>query len=89
MTAMPISKPEAPMSRMSIYISEPNRRRLAKVPRGQKTELVNKALEDALVSMEQRENFDSFMDEVKAIKRVRTAKSSTEMLKELRETGAR
>ena len=81
---MPVSKPEAPMSRMSIYISEPNRRRLAKVPRGQKTELVNKALEDALVAMERRENFDSFMDE---IKRVRTAKSSTEMLKELRETG--
>lgn len=84
---MPVSKPEAPMSRMSIYISEPNRRRLAKIPRGQKTELVNKALEDALVAMERRENFDSFMDEIKAIKRVRTAKSSTEMLKELRETG--
>ncbi len=86
---MLVSKPEAPMSRMSIYISEPNRRRLAKVPRGQKTELINKALEDALVSMERRENFDSFMDAVKAIKRVRTAKSSTVMLKELRETGAR
>ena len=86
---MPAPKPETPMSRMSIYISEPNRRRLAKIPRGQKTELVNRALEDALVAMERRENFDSFMDEVKKIKRVRTAKSTTEMLKELRETGAR
>ncbi len=86
---MPVSKPEAPMSRMSIYISEPNRRRLAKIPRGQKTELVNRALDDALVAIERRENFDAFMAEVKAIKRVRTAKSSTEMLKELRETGAR
>jgi hypothetical protein len=89
MTAMPLSKPNAPMSRMSIYISEPNRRRLAKVPRGQKTELVNKALEGALLAMEQRENFDVFMAHLKAIKRVRTDKSSFEMLKELRETGAR
>ena len=85
---MPVTKTEAPMSRMSIYISEPNRRRLAKVPRGKKTELVNKALEDVLSAMERREHFDAFLDDVRNIKRVRTAKSSTEMIRELRETGA-
>jgi hypothetical protein len=86
---MPVSKQQSPMSRMSIYISEPNRRRLAQIPRGQRTDLVNKALEDALVAMERRENFDVFMAGVKVIKRVRTEKSSTEMLNELRGSGAR
>jgi hypothetical protein len=62
---MPVSKQQSPMSRMSIYISEPNRRRLAKIPRGQRTDFIKKAVEDALVAMERRENFDVFMAGVK------------------------
>lgn len=84
---MPAPKREAAMSRMSIYISESNRRRLDAIPRGEKTELVNKALDEALSEIEKQKNFDDFLRMVKAIKPVKMHKNSEEVLRELRETG--
>lgn len=75
------------MSRMSIYISEENRRRLDAVPRGEKTDLVNKALDGVLSDLEKKRNFGKFLDHVRSIKPVKMRKSSEEMLRELRETG--
>jgi hypothetical protein len=83
-----LAKKSAPKVRMSIYISAENQRRLARVPKGMKTTLVNDALSLALTTMEREENFDAFLKSVRAIKRVKAAKSSEEMVRELRETGA-
>ena len=82
---MPAPKSEAPMSRMSIYITEPNSRRLAAIPRGQKTELVNEALDKVLSDIEKRKNFHEFIDEISKIKRVKVERSISDMIKELRE----
>ena len=84
---MPAPKSEAPMSRMSIYITEPNRRRLAAIPRGQKTELVNEALDKVLSDIEKRKNFDKFLEDARNFPRVKYKKSSEEMIREVRETG--
>ena len=84
---MPAPKREPAMTRMSIYISEINRRRLEAIPRGEKTELVNNALDTALGEIERRKNFGEFMEMVKAIKPVKMRKSSEDMIRELRETG--
>ena len=84
---MSVAKRKPAMSRMSIYISEENRRRLDAIPRGEKTELVNKALDGVLGDLEKKRNFDKFLDQIRSIKPVRMRKSSEEMLRELRETG--
>lgn len=79
--------PEAAKSRMSIYISEANRRRLARVPRGMKTEIVNEALARVLTDLERRENFDAFLEKIRNIPRVSAPARSEEMVRRLRETG--
>ena len=84
---MSVAKRKPAMSRMSIYISEENRRRLDSIPRGEKTELVNKALDGVLGDLEKKRNFGKFLDHVRSIKPVKMRKSSEEMLRELRETG--
>ena len=84
---MSVAKRKPAMSRMSIYISEENRRRLDAVPRGEKTELVNKALDGVLSDLEKRRNFDAFLEMARNFPRVKAKKSVEEMLRELRETG--
>jgi hypothetical protein len=84
---MTVARKVEAKARMSIYISDENRIRLARVPKGMKTTLVNEALSQALTTMEKEENFDAFLKAVRAIKRVKAAKSSEEMVQELRETG--
>lgn len=79
------TKRSASMSRMSIYISEANRRRLETVPRGEKTQLVNKALDDVLSDIEKKRNFREFVDEIGKFDRVKVAKSVSEMIAEMRE----
>ena len=73
---------------MSIYISEDNRKRLDRVPRGQKTKLVNQALSQVLTALENSENFDAFLGKIRSIKPVAASKSSEAMTRELRKTGA-
>lgn len=85
--AMPTTKSEPSKSRMSIYVSEANRRRLARIPRGKKTLLVNQALAQVLTDLEKQENFDVFLKKINEIKPVAASKSSEEMVRELRETG--
>lgn len=84
---MTATKSDAAKSRMSIYISDANRKRLDRVPRGQKTQLVNQALEQVLSNLERQENFNTFLKTIKALKPVAVSKSGAEMLHELRETG--
>jgi hypothetical protein len=84
---MSVAKRKSAMSRMSIYISESNRRRLDGIPRGEKTELVNKALDQALSEIERQKNFDTFLEMARNFPRIKMKKSSEDMLRELRETG--
>ena len=84
---MPAPKREPAMTRMSIYISETNRRRLDAIPRGEKTDLVNKALDAALGEIERQKNFGEFLEMAHNFPRVKARKSSEEMIRELRETG--
>ena len=74
-------------SRMTIYVSDENRRRLSRVPRGRKTDVINDALGRALDALEKSENFDGFLASVRAIKPARATKSSVDMTQELRATG--
>ena len=71
---------------MSIYISEANKKRLARIPRGRKTSLVNEALARLLTELEKQEGCD-VSRKIREITPVTTSKTSEEMVKELRETG--
>jgi hypothetical protein len=74
-------------ARMSIYVSAENRRRLANVPKGLKTTLINDALSQVLTAMEKQVNFDSFLESVRSIQPVKVSESSEKMVRALRETG--
>lgn len=84
---MSLARKSEPKARMSIYLSAENRKRLAGVPRGLKTTLINDALERVLTEIEKKENFDSFLGAVRSIQPVKSQRSSEEMVRSLRETG--
>ena len=84
---MPLAERSPAKSRMSIYSSAENQRRLARIPRGEKTTLINDALSQALSTIEKREHFDRFLESVHAVKPVKVSKTSEQMVRELRETG--
>ncbi|MGB8817602.1 MAG: hypothetical protein WCC66_06735 [Rhizobiaceae bacterium] len=75
-------------ARMSIYVTAENRKRLASVPKGLKTALINDALSQVLTAIEKRENFESFLESVRSIQPVKVSKSSEEMVRALREPGS-
>ena len=85
---MSLAKRSPAKSRMSIYISAENQRRLARIPKGEKTTLINDALTQALTAIEKRENFDRFLESVRSVKPVKMSASSEEMVRRLRETGS-
>ncbi len=74
-------------TRTSVYITEENRRRLAKIPRGEKTRLINEALDDALTELDRKVAYGKFVESLKTLKRVKSKKTSEELVRELRETG--
>jgi hypothetical protein len=74
-------------TRTSIYITEANRKRLAKVPRGQKTKLINKALDKVLSELERKAAMAEFIERAKTTKKVKSTRSSEDMIYELRTTG--
>ena len=84
---MSLAKKTASKARMSIYVSAENQRRLARVPKGAKTALINDALSNALSEIDRQENFGKFLETVRSIKRVKAPKSSEDMIRELRESG--
>jgi hypothetical protein len=85
---MTLARKSESKARMSIYISAENRKRLAKVPKGLKTTLINDALSQVLTSMEKQVNFDSFLESVRSIQPVKVPKSSEEMVRALRKAGS-
>lgn len=71
--------------RTTLYLTQENKKRLDRIPRGQKTALMNKAIADALTELERQENAQKFLKMLATIKPVKTAYSSEEMVKMLRE----
>ena len=71
--------------RTTLYLTQENKRRLDRIPRGQKTALMNKAIADALAELERQENAQKFLKMLATIQPVKTAYSSEEMVRLLRE----
>lgn len=71
--------------RTTLYLTQENKKRLDRIPRGQKTTLMNKAIANALEELEREENTQKFLKMLATIKPVKTAYSSEEMVRMLRE----
>jgi hypothetical protein len=71
--------------RTTLYLTQENRQRLDRIPRGQKTALMNRAIANALEELEREENAQKFLNMLEAIQPVTTAYSSQEMVRMLRE----
>ncbi|ASF48557.1 hypothetical protein [Methylovulum psychrotolerans] len=71
--------------RTTLYFTQENRERLDRIPKGQKTALMNKAIANALEEIEWEENAQQFLKMLEAIQPVKTAYSSEQMIRMLRE----
>jgi len=71
--------------RTTLYLTIENKQGLDRIPRGQKTALMNRAIANALKELEQKENNKKFLDMVSQIEPVKAGLSAEDMLKLLRE----
>jgi hypothetical protein len=80
-----LTTPEQGKVRTTLYLTQENRERLDRIPRGQKTALMNKAIANALEELEREENAQKFLNMLAAIQPVKTDYSSEHMVRMLRE----
>ena len=80
-----LTAPEQGKVRMTLYLTQENRERLDRIPRGQKTALMNKAIANALEEIEREENGQKFLKMLDSIKPVKSEYSSEQMVRMLRE----
>ena len=71
--------------RTTLYLTQENKQGLDRIPRGQKTALMNRAIANALKELEQKENNKKFIDMIPHIELVKTDFSSEDMVRLLRE----
>jgi len=71
--------------RTTLYLTPENKQGLDKIPRGQKTALMNRAIASALKELEKKQNSAKFLEMIKAIQPVRSEQSSESMIQHLRE----
>jgi hypothetical protein len=71
--------------RTTLYLTKKNRDRLDLIPRGQKTDLMNRAIADALENLEREENSQKFISMIQEIEPVTTGYSSEAMVRLIRE----
>lgn len=71
--------------RTTLYLTLENKQGLDRIPRGQKTALMNRAIANALKELEQKENNKKFLDMIADIEPVKADLSSEEMAQLLRE----
>jgi hypothetical protein len=71
--------------RTTLYLTPENKQGLDRIPRGQKTALMNKAIANALKELEKKENGKKFIDMITQIEPVTMDLSSVEMVQQLRE----
>lgn len=74
--------------RTTLYLTQENRERLERIPRGQKTDLMNKAIASILEELEREENAKQFINMISSIEPVKAKYSSEEMVRMLREDQA-
>ncbi|BCG65103.1 MAG: hypothetical protein methR_P2918 [Methyloprofundus sp.] len=70
--------------RTTLYLTQENKQRLDRIPRGQKTALMNRAIANALKELEQKENNKKFLVMIADIEPVKAELSSEEMAKLLK-----
>ncbi len=70
--------------RTTLYLTQENKQGLDRIPRGQKTALMNRAIANALKELEQKENNKKFLDMLSHIKPVKADLSSETMVLQLR-----
>lgn len=80
-----LTAPEQGKIRTTLYLTPENRERLDRIPRGQKTALMNKAIANALEELEREENAEKFLNLLAAIQPVKPDYSSEHMVSMLRE----
>ena len=71
--------------RTTLYLTPENKQGLDRIPRGQKTALLNRAIANALKELEKKENSQKFIEMITQIEPVKTEKSSEVMVQHLRE----
>jgi len=83
------SSAETDKIRTTLYLTPENKQGLDKIPRGQKTALMNRAIAAALKELEKKQNSAKFLEMIKAIQPVRSEQSSESMIQHLREKNER
>ena len=71
--------------RTTLYLTQENKLGLDRIPRGQKTALMNRAIAHALKELEKKENNIKFIEMISHIDPVTTELSSEVMVQHLRE----
>ena len=71
--------------RTTLYLTQENKLGLDRIPRGQKTALMNRAIAHALKELEKKENNIKFIEMISHIDPVPTELSSEVMVQHLRE----
>jgi hypothetical protein len=70
--------------RTTLYLTPENKQGLDRIPKGQKTALMNRAIANALKELEQKENNQKFLDMISHIEPVKADLSSEAMVQRLR-----
>jgi|GEM_PF-1366763 len=71
--------------RTTLYLTPENKQGLDRIPRGQKTALMNRAIANALKELDIKENAKQFIEMIKQIKPVKMDLSSEDIVRHLRE----
>ena len=71
--------------RTTLYLTPENKQGLDRIPRGQKTALMNRAIANALKELEKKENGQKFIEMITQIEPVTMDLSSVEIVRQLRE----
>jgi len=70
--------------RTTLYLTPENKQGLDRIPRGQKTALMNKAIANALKELDKKENAKQFIEMIDQIEPVKMDVSSEEIIRQLR-----
>jgi len=70
--------------RTTLYLTPENKQGLDRIPRGQKTALMNRAIANALKELEKKENAKQFIEMIGQIEPVKMDLSSEDIVRHLR-----
>lgn len=80
-----IAETEHAKVRTTLYLTAENKEQLDRIPRGQKTALMNRAIATALRELDRKKNAQVLLEMVAAIEPVSPVLSSEDMVRSLRE----